>query len=68
MKLSSDFNPKKCSVFYILDSLRTDSRGLREGKQIQSVLLNHFDGQIFNEDRMAVKVPQVICQLFKNFR
>jgi hypothetical protein len=55
------------SVFYILDSLRTSPTAHREANVLQSILLKHFEEEIFKADRICVHVPQVICLVFLPF-
>jgi hypothetical protein len=52
------------SVFHILDSLRDNSWPATEGKQLQTILLKHFDGTAFMEGRIATNFAQVISYIY----
>lgn len=40
-------------VFYILDSLPNDSLAMVEGKMLQNIMLQHFEGSVFEDGRIA---------------
>jgi hypothetical protein len=47
-------------AFHILDSLPSDFEGKKEVKQLQMIMLNHFEGETFKEGRIATNVAKVI--------
>ena len=55
------------SVFHVLDSLHEET-AKKAGKQLQKILLQNFEGINFQEERMAVKAPQVFCLVFFSIR
>ena len=55
---------KYLRVFHILDSLATSGPGKREASKLQRILLKLFKGAIFEEDCIAVNIPQVISFAF----
>jgi hypothetical protein len=50
---------KHFSVLHILDSMSNNSRSTRETKQLQCIMLKHFEGENFKEGRIAANVAQV---------
>ena len=51
----------KClSVFHILDSLQDDVVPIKEGKQLQNILLKHFEDTTFLEGHITTNVAQAI--------
>ena len=71
MNFICDANP--FSVFHILDSLQDPIALIVEGKLLQKVLLKHFDGATYLENRIATRLAEVIfvirlaLGLFKTF-
>lgn len=47
-------------VFHILDSLPEDSLAVKEAKQLQIILLKHYQGATFKEGRITTNIAQVI--------
>jgi hypothetical protein len=47
-------------VFHILDSLPNNSLGIKEGRQLQTIMLNHFGGEAFKEGRIRTNVAKAI--------
>ena len=54
------------SVLYILDSFRIDSLANEEGRQLQTILLQHFEGESFKEGRISTNVAKVILFFLSN--
>jgi len=48
------------SVFHILDSLRNNSSAAREGIQLQTILLKHFESATFLEGRVTTNFAQAM--------
>lgn len=46
-------------IFHILDSMPNNSRARSEVKQLQNILLKHFEGVFFKEGRIAAHLAQV---------
>jgi hypothetical protein len=47
------------STFHILDSLRVTFPARKELKQLQNILLEHFEEESFLDGRISVSVPEV---------
>lgn len=46
-------------IFHVLDSLPSDPRSTKEAMQLQKVLLKHFEGVDYLENRVSSNIPLV---------